>query len=696
MSFSRLPAKILFVIALANLSLPVCSQSHVILDSLNGLYKKTSCDTTKILLLSEIANEYNNLLEPNTDNFNSALEYARKGYYWANLIKFQKGIIRNELQMFISKWNSENDTLDIEQKLEKILKESEKINDIRNEMYCYNALIYFLHFNNDTAEATSIFQKALNLSLIKDEKYAPEILDAFAFAEIDWENRSLAKELLDRAIIISLKYNDYLSQSILSKLFINYSTLLSFKDNAKALIYVLKANEIDEKLKDATLLNMNNYLIREIYNAIGDYDNSLKYTYRYLKSIKDTTSANYFSEILSIGWLQYLTKDYSNAYNNTKKAMLFYSKYSNSNWIDKINYAICLSNYGIINLKLGKINEALNCAFESENKLEQIKGINETVYLDNSTPNFFVMASVYGQLGKINLSNLYANKTLEETRKISDKTLLPDIYLLYYKNYKSLNDFPKALSYYEKAIHVKDSINEIEKINHINSILSESEAKKKNAEILLASKEKKIAVEKSRVQRLYTILFGSGFMLVLLLSLVSILSYRLQKKSNKLLNIQKDQITERNEELIQLNEEIASQRDKLYIQNKNITDSIEYARFIQQALLTSHEIMDNCNIQNFILFKPKDIISGDFYWFRQLKNFLYFAAADCTGHGVPGAFMSVLGISLLNEIVSKRDLNPTALVLNELRKRLKKSLKQNNSETISHDGIDISLCLLDS
>ena len=193
-----------------------------------------------------------------------------------------------------------------------------------------------------------------------------------------------------------------------------------------------------------------------------------------------------------------------------------------------------------------------------------------------------------------------------------------------------------------------------------------------------------------------------GLFLVLAFASFIFRSLYVTRKQKRIIEEQKHTVDEAYEELNQQNDEIAtqrdeieSQRDRLYIQNKNVTDSIKYARFIQQALLTSHEILDNCKIQNFILFKPKDIISGDFYWFKQIKNYLYFAAADCTGHGVPGAFMSVLGISLLNEIVRKRDLNPPALVLNELRKKLKKSLKQDNFETTSHDGIDIALCLFD-
>jgi two-component system, sensor histidine kinase LadS len=166
----------------------------------------------------------------------------------------------------------------------------------------------------------------------------------------------------------------------------------------------------------------------------------------------------------------------------------------------------------------------------------------------------------------------------------------------------------------------------------------------------------------------------------------------LQDKVNRELE---QKVKERTIEIEEQKEEITSQRDMLFQQKKDITDSMEYAKFIQEALLTSHEVLDNCLLHNFILYKPRDIISGDFYWFKQIKNYLYFTAADCTGHGVPGAFMSVLGISLLNEIVGKRDLNPPALVLNELRKRLKKSLKQDNPNTTSQDGMDISLCLLD-
>jgi serine phosphatase RsbU (regulator of sigma subunit) len=163
-----------------------------------------------------------------------------------------------------------------------------------------------------------------------------------------------------------------------------------------------------------------------------------------------------------------------------------------------------------------------------------------------------------------------------------------------------------------------------------------------------------------------------------------------------------EELTQQAEEIFAQKEEIESQRDEIYKQkdelenkNQNLTDSIIYAKRIQQAMLPSPELINNNCPEHFILFKPRDIVSGDFYWFKQIKNFTYIAAADCTGHGVPGAFMSMLGISILNEIVTKRDLNPPNEVLDELRKRVKKSLHQTGQDGEAQDGMDIALCLID-
>jgi serine phosphatase RsbU (regulator of sigma subunit) len=132
--------------------------------------------------------------------------------------------------------------------------------------------------------------------------------------------------------------------------------------------------------------------------------------------------------------------------------------------------------------------------------------------------------------------------------------------------------------------------------------------------------------------------------------------------------------------------DLFKQKQIIEQKNKDITDSINYALKIQQAVLSDKH--DNTP-EHFIWFKPKDIVSGDFYWQSVIDNCWYFAVADCTGHGVPGAFMSIMGISLLNEIVSNKEISP-AQILNELRLRLINNLQKN--QDTQKDGMDIALC----
>ncbi|MBU8892631.1 MAG: SpoIIE family protein phosphatase [Bacteroidales bacterium] len=128
---------------------------------------------------------------------------------------------------------------------------------------------------------------------------------------------------------------------------------------------------------------------------------------------------------------------------------------------------------------------------------------------------------------------------------------------------------------------------------------------------------------------------------------------------------------------------------------KELNDSIHYASYIQKALLPSQKEIDRYFPQNFILYLPKDVVSGDFYWFYRLKNKIVFAVADCTGHGVPGAFMSVLGISILNQIVLSHKNISAGGVLDLLREHVMKSLHQTGSSGEQKDGMDIALGILD-
>ncbi len=140
--------------------------------------------------------------------------------------------------------------------------------------------------------------------------------------------------------------------------------------------------------------------------------------------------------------------------------------------------------------------------------------------------------------------------------------------------------------------------------------------------------------------------------------------------------------------------EICEQRDKLHLQNQEITASIRYAMTIQQAILPDNSDIDKC-CENFIIYRPKDIVSGDFYWFSRFpeKNMHFIAAVDCTGHGVPGAFMSMIGNRLLNEIVNEKQIFEPAKILALLNDGVHTALRQ--EQTDNHDGMDLCLCKIE-
>lgn len=144
-----------------------------------------------------------------------------------------------------------------------------------------------------------------------------------------------------------------------------------------------------------------------------------------------------------------------------------------------------------------------------------------------------------------------------------------------------------------------------------------------------------------------------------------------------------------------LEEKVLARTREIKKKNQTITDSIYYARRIQNALLPLNEDLDRLLPSYFIINKPKDIVSGDYYWLAQKNNMVVIAVADCTGHGVPGAFMSILGVAFLNEIVNKADTIRTDEILNQLRSQVIKSLHQTEKDYEAKDGMEIALCMID-
>lgn len=165
------------------------------------------------------------------------------------------------------------------------------------------------------------------------------------------------------------------------------------------------------------------------------------------------------------------------------------------------------------------------------------------------------------------------------------------------------------------------------------------------------------------------------------------------------ISISRKHLKRKNEELekivLERTSEIAHQKELIEEKHLEITDSINYAQRIQSALMTNDEHWESIAANHFILFKPRDVVSGDFYWAYQNEKIAIWCAADCTGHGVPGAFMSMLGIGFLNEIVIEAKMFKPSEILNALRSKIIKALEQKGSTNERKDGMDICLCCLD-
>ncbi len=179
--------------------------------------------------------------------------------------------------------------------------------------------------------------------------------------------------------------------------------------------------------------------------------------------------------------------------------------------------------------------------------------------------------------------------------------------------------------------------------------------------------------------------------ILLIIIIVKVYTYRLKQKNIQLEEI----ITERTHEIREKKEEIEKQRDLIEAVHEEIQSSIAYAKRIQTAVLPEQEFEQPIIKDYFILYKPKDVVSGDFYWAKQTGDKLVMAVADCTGHGVPGAFMSMLGISLLNEIVGREQNLAAGIILDQLRDGVIKALRQHEDSSDLKDGMDISLVSID-
>ncbi|GAB4290647.1 MAG: hypothetical protein Kow0068_16060 [Marinilabiliales bacterium] len=300
---------------------------------------------------------------------------------------------------------------------------------------------------------------------------------------------------------------------------------------------------------------------------------------------------------------------------------------------------------------------------------------------------------------QLSLISVRENELKEFAEKIEQQKIeLKEKINLISKQEKRINEQLAYIAEYEKEISQQKSkmIEQKEILDKQKQEIIEQQEK-----INLQKSSLGKALEQIEKQKLITWFIIIALILIFCVLVMVYINFRNKKKANKKLAFQNMHIKQQNEEIEAQRDEIEAQRDMVSAQKqqleelyKEMTDSIEYAKRIQQAILSPVILLKQKLSDVFILYKPRDIVSGDFYWFAEVEEKLVIAVADCTGHGVPGAFMSMLGLSLLRDIVVKEYITHSGVILRRLRKEIIKQLNQSPDKE-TKDGMDISLCVLD-
>jgi len=467
----------------------------------------------------------------------------------------------------------------------------------------------------------------------------------------------------------------------------NYFRLSQYSE---ALDNYQKAAIIFNKLDDLRGVAFCYNNIGSIHSEIGNVDLAIKYwkkTLNIKKALNDSISVA--KTLNNIGVAYKNQGSYDMAIQTFKNALRIFKSLDNQRGV-----AMIYMNLSNVFLEKNEFDKALNYANLS---LEIKKMINDK----NG------MAIVYGNISTIynKLKKYYkAKQSAEEGIKIAldlgALSTLKNNYSNLSLAYAGLNDMNHAYQYMIKYDRVKDSLFNIDKNKEFTRLETQYQIKSKQQEIEKQQaiiKKKEAIAEKNRMQR--NAMFGGIVLMVLLLGVV-IYSYIQKKRDNAVIREKNQNLQIANAEILAQRDEIEAQRDLVNMQKQQIEyihgelkDSIAYGKRIQESLLPSSVSLKTFfNDNYFIFFQPKDIVSGDFYWIAEVDEWRFFTVVDCTGHGVPGAFMSMLGISLLNEIIREKNIRSAAEILKILFLRLSQDLHQIQNENSVADSMDIAFC----
>ena len=527
----------------------------------------------------------------------------------------------------------------------------------------YFFLVFIMHQNfNLDAQNLHVVDSLQNLLITSsnDTVKANALIDlSQQFAE---HNSDKAFDYAKQGMALSMTIDNKRS---MGKAHNNLGDLYWYRgDYGSSSAHYFKALKVYEVLKDKP--------------AIADCYRNIGWIYYYQKNYNE--ALNYYDQSLTINKelnrKRYMGSNYNDIaiiYSGQKKYKEAIDFYKNSlkisrEEVDNRNVARDYMNLSYVYNNMGKLSLAIECIQKSVKIGEEIgnKRLLSGAYCNLG--EYYIKAKKFHEAAKV------LQKSMDYSSELNDKNGIIGSFENFSALYEAQNDFRKAFEYKQLSSALQDSLYNESNSKQANEMTAKYESEKK--ELLIKNLEKDKALSDEKLQReknfrIYLIIFliMTAFFVFVLLK-----SNALKKKANAALSGAYEEIEEK---------------------NKDITDSINYSKRIQDASLSPKELKYKLFPEAFVLFKPKDIVSGDFYWFTEKNGKRLIASCDCTGHGVPGALMSMIGNNILNQIVNEKGITSPDEVLNHLNNELRKAMKQ-EGQSKTQDGMDIALVTFNS
>lgn len=457
-------------------------------------------------------------------------------------------------------------------------------------------------------------------------------------------------------------------------------------DYLKALSFHQQSYALREKINDVSGMCGSLINIGNIYsNNLNDHIKAIIYWRKSMElSIKSNNKANLAHALNNIGVafkkiaeLEKRKRGFSSKMKSEIDSAYFYCKKSlkiRNETNDKKGIAYSLNNLGQLSLLNNNFDDAEKYFLESLSIRKQI----------NDKKDIAITLTDIGYVNFYKNNYNIAEKYASEAHKIALEIGFPEVvqrssHLMYQLSLKK-GSFEKALNYYTLFNSMKDSIQNQDIKKEMLKQQYQFEYKTKvSADSIKVEEERKLMklkFEKERSQR-YA-LYG-GLVIVLIFGFFIFNRYRITHKQ-KLIIERKELETQRQKQLIEL-------------KNAEVLSSIEYAKRIQSAILPSNRIIKEYLLNSFVLYLPKDIVAGDFYWIEKIDSKIYLAVCDCTGHGVPGAMVSVVCNNALNRAVAEFGERETGNIFNKTRELILENFTKSDDDV--KDGMDASLCAID-